>query len=391
MLFIAMATQAAFAQKSAKKVFSEASPTIVMLGAFDENGKALGLGSGFVINKDGLMISNYHVVKYAHAAMARTQKGEDYEVAGVVAFDPRLDYVVLQLKSAGKLPAIRFGNSDKVEIGDEVLAIGHPKGLGYTISTGIISQIRNVDGVKIFQHTAPISPGNSGGPLLNSKGEVIGINTLTAANGQNLNFAIPIDYVKPALENGTRVKNTLDEIARWQIEDDLHRFFGWHQDPQRLFAILYPKTWQVERSGGWIQDGKIYYQSTMLAPEEAYRSGGNGYLPAGIRISYETPKSGLEFTEESTGQYRENFATSVVASNPGLTLTKASSIILAGQEAKLYAFVKPARNTPEIEEVIFLVTANKYRRVVIALVNPSQWRGYDFYCGEIIKSFKLGY
>jgi hypothetical protein len=90
-------------------------------------------------------------------------------------------------------------------------------------------------------------------------------------------------------------------------------------------------------------------------------------------------------------KYGENFAASVVAANSELTLTKASSIILAGQEAKLYAFVKPARNMSETEEVIFLVTANKQRRVVIALINPSHWRGYDFYCREIIDSLKLGH
>jgi hypothetical protein len=121
-----------------------------------------------------------------------------YEIEGITAIDAERDLVVLKLSGA-RAPKLVLGDSEGVEIGDTVYAVGNPQGLEGTFSQGIVSGVREVGANKLLQVTAPISPGSSGGPVLNVRGEVIGVSVATFRGGQNLNFAIPSGYLKAML------------------------------------------------------------------------------------------------------------------------------------------------------------------------------------------------
>ena len=156
------------------------------------------MGSGFFV-RDGEVTSNLHVVKGAARGYAKIvgQKAR-YDIEGITAVDPERDLVVLRISGA-RASTLTLGNSDAVQVGETVYAVGNPQGLEGTFSQGIISSIRDVGTDKLLQITAPISPGSSGGPVLNSKGEVIGVSVATFRGGQNLNFAIPSNYLKALL------------------------------------------------------------------------------------------------------------------------------------------------------------------------------------------------
>lgn len=160
------------------------------------------LGSGFVIRSDGLIVTNYHVLEGAASATVEIG-GQVYSDVLVLAADPEWDLAVLKVEADG-LRALPLGRGlDSVNPGEAVVALGNPEGLKGTVSNGIVSSIRyDPDlGLDLIQTTAPISEGSSGGPLLNMRGEVIGINTLTYISGQNLNFAIPVDTLKQLLDS----------------------------------------------------------------------------------------------------------------------------------------------------------------------------------------------
>jgi S1-C subfamily serine protease len=189
------------AQEIARKAFG----STVLLVMEDANGQPLSLGSGFFV-REGEIASNLHVVEGASRGYAKLvgQKTK-YDIEGITAIDPGRDLVVLKISGA-RASTLALGSSDAVQVGETVYAVGNPQGLEGTFSQGIISSIREVGTDKLLQITAPISPGSSGGPVLNGKGEVIGVSVATFRGGQNLNFAIPSKYLKELLAKSTSLK-----------------------------------------------------------------------------------------------------------------------------------------------------------------------------------------
>jgi len=171
----------------------------------DANGQPLSLGSGFFV-RDGEIASNLHVVEGAARGYAKLvgQKVK-HDIKGITAIDSERDLVVLKISASGS-PTLSLGNSDTVQVGETVYAVGNPQGLEGTFSEGIVSSIREVGSDSLLQITAPISPGSSGGPVLNKSGEVIGVSVATFRGGQNLNFAIPSRYLNAMLEKESTVK-----------------------------------------------------------------------------------------------------------------------------------------------------------------------------------------
>jgi hypothetical protein len=197
----ASSAYAQMAQEIAKKAFS----STVLLVMEDANGQPLSLGSGFVV-RDGEVASNLHVVEGAAKGYAKLvgQKAK-YDIGGIVAVDPERDLVLLKIPFSSA-PTLFLGISDAVQVGETVYAVGNPQGLEGTFSQGIVSSIREVGTDKLLQITAPISPGSSGGPILNERGEVIGVSVATFRSGQNLNFAIPSVYLKELLSKSGPIK-----------------------------------------------------------------------------------------------------------------------------------------------------------------------------------------
>jgi serine protease Do len=161
----------------------------------DQEMKRQSLGSGFIIDKDGYIITNNHVVEGADEIKVKLSDGREFK-AKVVGRDPKTDLALIKISSIFKdLPILSLGDSDKMRVGDWVIAIGNPFGLGETVTQGIISATGRVIGSgpydNFLQTDAPINPGNSGGPLVNLKGEVIGINSAIIASGQGIGFSVP--------------------------------------------------------------------------------------------------------------------------------------------------------------------------------------------------------
>ncbi len=191
-LFLIFVVSPAASQENLPGLIKRVEPSIVVIVTYDKDGNMTGQGSGFFIDKEGEVITNSHVLEDTSQAFIKTTDGKEYPIQKVLAEDKEGDLIrvssdiseeaVQPLPVTTKLP----------EVGERVIVIGTPLGFDKTVSDGIVSAVREIPGFgKIVQLTAPISPGSSGSPVINMKGEVIGIATFFVVAGQNLNFAIP--------------------------------------------------------------------------------------------------------------------------------------------------------------------------------------------------------
>lgn len=189
-------SQAAPAATTAAALYKQASPSVVLIEIYDSKGEVSAKGSGFLVSPEGAILTNYHVVAHTKRATVRLANEDAYDTVEVIEIDKRKDIALIKIKGFG-LPFLKLGRSQDVEVGETVYSLSNPLGVFQnTLSEGIVSGIRPGDGYKYFQISAPISHGSSGGPIFNSKGEVIGIAVATIEEGQNLNFAVPIDYAR---------------------------------------------------------------------------------------------------------------------------------------------------------------------------------------------------
>ncbi len=197
----------------AATIFKENNKAVVFIVVYDDAGKTISQGSGFIVRRDGVIVTNYHVI--SNASSIKIKAGADVlNVDGPVYLDEENDIAILKA-DAKNLPIVKLGNLAKTAIGEKVFVISSPKGLENTISDGILSGKREIASNKIIiQITAPISPGSSGGPVFNKNGEVIGIVTFLIKNAQNLNFAIPLDVIRNKITS-----NKLTVIKKNKIDD----------------------------------------------------------------------------------------------------------------------------------------------------------------------------
>ncbi len=200
-LFCTISTAPAQTILPAEDIAEKALAATVYLEMKDRNGKALGIGSGFFV-KSNLIATNYHVIEGAAKGTAKlVGKYTQYNIEGVTATDKANDLALLKVTVYGIKP-LSLGDSDTVRIGETVYVAGNPKGLEGTFSDGLISSRRDRYTKERLQMTAPISPGSSGGPVLNRKVEVIGLSVSVHQDldAQNLNFAIPANYLEQLIE-----------------------------------------------------------------------------------------------------------------------------------------------------------------------------------------------
>jgi serine protease Do len=185
------------------------------------------LGSGFIISSDGYIFTNNHVVEKADKIKVKLSNGKEYD-AEVKGRDPNTDIALIKINPADELPSARFGDSEKLRVGEWVFAIGNPFGLDHTVTAGIVSAKGRVIGSgpydNFIQTDASINPGNSGGPLFNLNGDVVGINTAIVAQGQGIGFAIPINTAK-SIVNDLKTKGSVTRgwlgISVQDVTDDI--------------------------------------------------------------------------------------------------------------------------------------------------------------------------
>jgi len=235
------------------------------------------LGSGFIIDREGYIITNWHVIEKAEEIKVKLSDKKIYD-AEVVGKDPKTDLALIKIKIDEDLPVARLGDSDKLEVGDWVVAIGNPFGLEHTVTTGIISAKGRVIGAgpydDFLQTDASINPGNSGGPLFNLKGEVVGINTAIIAGGQGIGFAIPINMAKrllPQLKRGRVVYGYLGVyikilVLRKGKQKTLSVTIG--ELKEREVAAAAPGAEEVDQWGMNVQDITQEMASHLGLPDE---------------------------------------------------------------------------------------------------------------------------
>jgi serine protease Do len=213
----------------------------------DREMKQQSLGSGFIINSDGLIITNNHMVEGAEQIKVKLSDGREFK-ANVIGRDSKTDLALIKISSPFEhLPVLELGDSDKMRVGDWVLAVGIPFGLEHTVTQGIISATGRVLGSgpydNFLQTDAPINPGNSGGPLVNLRGEVIGINTAIVSGGQGLGFAIPSSLAKSIIaqlkEKGKVVRGWMG-VSIQSVTPELAKSFGMKEAKGALVGDVSP-------------------------------------------------------------------------------------------------------------------------------------------------------
>jgi len=208
--------------------------------------KQPGLGSGFIIDKAGYIVTNNHVVDGADSIKVILKDETEYN-AEVIGRDPVTDIALIKIEAKHDLPSVPLGSSDNLKVGEWVTAIGSPFGLQYTVTAGIVSAKGRVIGSgpydDFIQTDASINPGNSGGPLINMQGQVVGINTMIIAGGQGIGFAIPIDLAKGIV---TQLKTNGEVTRGWlgitiqDLKGQLAEYYGVSGKTGVLVASVVP-------------------------------------------------------------------------------------------------------------------------------------------------------
>jgi serine protease Do len=182
--------------KSVEQIATAARESVVVITSSSRDSRGQGLGSGFVVSADGLIATNLHVIGEARPIQVRLANGKRCEVTAVHAFDRAQDLAVIRVDATGLKP-LDLGDSKTLKQGQAVVAFGNPRGLTHSIVAGVVSGTREIDGRSMIQIAMPIEQGNSGGPLLDLNGRVLGIPTIKSLVTANLGFAAPINALKP--------------------------------------------------------------------------------------------------------------------------------------------------------------------------------------------------
>ncbi|MFO7838937.1 MAG: Do family serine endopeptidase [Desulfosalsimonadaceae bacterium] len=202
---------------------------------FDEDPreyKRKSLGSGFILDKEGYIVTNHHVIKDADEIRVKLKNGKEYD-ATIQGTDASTDLALIKIKADHDLPTLELGNSEKSKVGQWIIAIGNPFGLEHTVTAGIISAKGRVIGAGAYddfiQTDASINPGNSGGPLINMDGEVVGISTAIVAGGEGIGFAVPINMAKEII---SQLKKSGEVTRGWlgvgiqDLDQELKDYYG---------------------------------------------------------------------------------------------------------------------------------------------------------------------
>ncbi len=189
---------------SYSKIAASVRPSVVTVLVYDFNGKLKHIGSGFFYNQKGDILTNSHVLLKNTRAEIKTQSGEKYPVGQIIERDEKTDIVKARTHIPMDLPFLKLAKRPPA-VGDRIMVAGSPMGLEQTITEGIVSAWRKIPKKgRVLQISAPISPGSSGGPVLNMQGKVVGIATFQMIQGQNLNFAVPVDSIVRSKKSGSK-------------------------------------------------------------------------------------------------------------------------------------------------------------------------------------------
>ena len=254
-------------------------PSLVKITQLGREGMD-GIGSGFIVSEDGFIATNLHVIGEARRIQIEMHDGKTHEVTAIHASDNHLDLALLKIDAKGLNP-LPLGDSAKVRQGDPIVAMGAPEGLGFSIVQGVLSATRDIDGQDMLQVAVPIEKGNSGGPLLDMQGRVLGILTLKSLKTDNLGFAMPVNLLKTLIEKPNPVP-----MSRWLT-----------------IGVLNSKLWKTHLGAQWTQHagvikseysgagfgGRALCLSTQKVPEGSFE------ISTTVHLDDESGAAGLAF------------------------------------------------------------------------------------------------
>ncbi|MDR2357382.1 MAG: trypsin-like peptidase domain-containing protein [Oscillospiraceae bacterium] len=286
-------------QLTAEEIAEKCGPAVFYIEIYAANGELRSTGSGFFITSSGVAVTNYHVISSARSAKIVTADGLEYGVLGVYDIDEENDLALLQIDGKD-FDYLNVGDSETLRNGAQVYAIGSPLGLQNTISPGIISNAsRDIDGTRYIQITAPLSPGSSGGALIDVYGDVIGVTTGSLYNGQGLNLAVPVD-LSDALSRERYsdmrdfVKKTTEFYENSGIPD-----FGYHFTIERAYE---ESDGEAGSSEYWYDADELSVRSSLVISEYGFllQTAGFRYLGAVGESSDDMTYVGVHYANFST-------------------------------------------------------------------------------------------
>ncbi len=224
---------------SVEQLAKNSRQSIVVISISGRDGGQQGLGTGFVVDADGLIATNLHVIGEARPIKIQTADGKNLQVTAIHATDRARDLAILRVAEKN-LPALPLGDADKLEQGQAIVVLGNPQGLKHSVVAGIVSGTREVDDRKLIQLAVPVEPGNSGGPVLDMLGRVQGVMTMKSAVTDNLGFAVSVNDLRPLLDKPNPVP-----IERWLTIGTLDA---------KEWTTLFGSTWQ-QRGGRILVSG----------------------------------------------------------------------------------------------------------------------------------------
>jgi hypothetical protein len=255
------------------------SPAVVVITGKTDSGDVL--GSGFIISSDGKIVTNLHVIRDMTTASVQLANGDIFDLVSVLAVDERRDLAIIRV-AGFNLPALEMGDSDAVTIGEPVVIVGSPRGLEGTVTAGILSSVRESgEGFRILQTDAAVNPGNSGGPLVNNKGQAVGVVSFKLRSSEGLNFAIPINYVRGMMSAThdpiplTQMQRSLSNSGSDQSGPSLKETLAWLREKIPYGSIRYSilsldEKWSVSLdSKAWSLDScnaTVGWEQTSIKP-----------------------------------------------------------------------------------------------------------------------------
>jgi serine protease Do len=283
--------------------------------------KQSSLGSGFIIDKEGYIITNNHVVERAEEIKVTLSNGKEFD-GKVIGRDSKTDIALIKIESRDGLPTVKMGDSGSLQVGDWVIAIGNPFGFENSVTAGIISFKGRIIGAgpydDFLQTDASINPGNSGGPLINTRGEVVGINTAIIAGAQGIGFAIPINMAKeilPQLKEVGKVTRGWLGVMVQRVDPELAKSFGLEEAKGALVADITP--------GGPADEAKIRQGDIIIDFGGKQIDEMNdlprivGMTPVGKRVAVKVLRDGKEKTFWVTiGELEEEKMAKALAAEP---------------------------------------------------------------------------
>jgi regulator of sirC expression with transglutaminase-like and TPR domain len=268
----------------ASKLFEQAKRSVVVISIGDRTGRSTGVGTGFVISKDGLIATNRHVIGESRPLQVTTAEGKSLAVRSIHAVSKRYDLAIIRVEGDPLPPPLELGMSAEVVAGEPIVAVGNPQGLRHSVVAGIVSAKREIDGMPMLQLALPVEPGNSGGPVIDRDGRVVGVVTMKSAVTENLGFAIESDRLGELLSQPSPIP-----MERWQTIGAIDRtkwetVFGsdWRQRAGQL----------VVAAPGDGFGGRALCLSTQAPPAVPFEVG------VSVRLGREDGAAGLVFASD---------------------------------------------------------------------------------------------